>query len=1087
MNKKERTNSLKKRQRLQVPKTFTIMTMALGLSTSTYAVPNVHNPNYGGNESVTASIDSPNPSTAIYAQQKKVTIKGIVKDVNGEPIIGASIKEKGKNNGVITDIDGQFSISATEGSLLEISYLGHTTQVVKATIEKKMQITLKEDSKNLDEIVVIGYGTQKKVDLSGAVTTANTKLLNDRPVNTVGQALQGAVANMSVSIGSGQATDSPSYNIRGTTSINGGSPLVVIDGVVSSAGTLNHMNPTDIAQISVLKDAASAAIYGSRAAFGVILVTTKTGNKDKLTINYNNNFSFRSLTNQAEVITDPYIIAQTKNTMSYPWYNLYNNDQLEYAKKRSEDPSISPYFLNPNGTYSYFGNTDWFSEAYKSAAFSTIHNVDISGKTERVNYYFSGGYNYQDGMVKWGTDKYHRYNLRSKLDFKINDYWHISNNTSFMTSDYDSPDYLGSSYYWEVFRRNPLDVIYNPDGSYTKNSASVFGRLKEGGRDSDIQTTLTTQFATKIDIIKDVLWLNGTFNYTWSTSSSKGYSLPTAYCDGPERPTQYLNEVTSAYSNRATSRRLTYDVYGTFHKKFARLHDLTAMVGFNQEDFRYQSDSGSRKELISNSLPTLALATGDMNVGQSISTLALRSAFGRVNYSFDNKYILQFSARYDGTSRFPKKSRFAFNPSGSAAWVVSQEKFWEPLKDIVSFLKLRFSYGSLGNQDLSSYYAYLATMGSGKTSQILNGKQPVYVSAPGLVSGNLTWERVTTGDIGIDINFLNDRLSITADGYIRRTKDMLTQGASLPSVLGTSVPDENAADLKTKGWELTVNWRDKFNLADKPFNYGLSFNIGDSRAWITKFANKTGTLSDYYEGYEIGTIWGLETEGFFTSEEDIKNHADQSQVTSYPGTRPLAPGDLKFKDLNNDNKITKGKWTLEDHGDYKIIGNSRSRYNFGFTANADWNGFDFSIFLQGVLKKDYAPDSDDLYFWGIYSQPWTNVLKGNYYDRWTEDNPNGYYPRMKAYVAEYTEACIAQTRYLQNAAYVRLKNLSIGYTLPKSITERIKINRLRVFFSGDNLGVLTGLYKNYHVDPEGLGGQSYPLQRSYSFGLNVTF
>lgn len=797
----------------------------------------------------------------------------------------------------------------------------------------------------------------------------------------------------------------------------------------------------------------------------------------------------RKLTSMADVITDPYMVASTRNTMSYPWYNLYNADQLAYAKKVSEDPSVSPYYLNPDGTYSYFGSTDWFDEAYKDLSFSTNHTVDISGKTDKLNYYLSANYNFQDGMVKYGTDKFNRYNLRSKLDFKLTDWWTIGNNTSFVTSDYNSPNYLGSSYYWEVNRINPLDVISNPDGTWTQAGSKVFGRMIDGGRWNQQKNTFTTQFTTKIDIVKNILFLNGSFNYTAQKNAEKGYSLPVEYYDGPDRSPLYQDEISQAYLNHTDARTLTFDAYVTFHKLFNDKHDFTAMIGYNQENWREDYSSSSRKELMTSSLPSLDLATGDMNVSQNVYTIALRSGFGRLNYIYDNKYIVSFNGRYDGTSRFPHDSRYVFNPSGSVAWVLSQEKFFEPLRDVVDFLKFRFSYGSLGNQDLkNNYYAYLATMGSGKASQILNGKQPVYVSAPGLVSADLTWENVTTADWGMDINFLNNRLTATVDGYIRRTKNMLTAGASLPNVLGTSVPLANAADLKTTGWDLTINWRDRFKLAGKDFNYGLSFNIGDSRSWITKFSNETGTLNDYYVGWEIGDIWGLETEGFFTSQADIDNHADQSEVTSYLGTRPIEPGDLKFKDQNGDNKINKGAWTIDDHGDYKIIGNSRARYAFGFNLNGDWNGIDFSLFIQGVLKKNYNP-SGDLYFWGIYAQPWTNITEGNYYDRWTEENPNGYFPRFKSYVAEQSsyEAGIAQTRYLQNATYARLKNLSVGYTLPQKWTNKVNIDRLRIFFSGDNLCEITGLYKHYKIDPECLGGQMYPLQRSYSFGLNVTF
>ena len=1030
-------------------------------------------------------------AVAAPQQEKKISVTGNVKDAIGEPLIGVNVMVKGTTIGGITDANGNFSLSdVAPNAVVSISYIGYKTQEIALNGKTSVNVTLSEDSEALDEVVVIGYGTQKKADLSGAVATVPKKVLENRPVLTVGQALQGSVANLTVSIGSGQATDSPSFNIRGTTSINGGNPLVVIDGVVSSAEELNRMNPTDIGSISVLKDAASAAIYGSRAAFGVILVTTKTAGQEKLTINYNNNFAMRKLTGMADVITDPYLVASTRNTMSYPWYNLYNEEQLAYAKKVSEDPSTSPYLLNPDGTDDYFGSTDWFDEAYKNLAFSTNHTVDVSGKTDRINYYFSANYNFQDGMVKYGTDKYNRYNLRSKLDFKLTDWWTLGNNTSFVNSDYDSPNYLGNSYYWEVNRINPLDVTYNPDGSWTKAGSSVFGRLVDGGRWNQQKTTFSTQFTTKIDIIKDILFVNGSFNYSTNKNAEEGYSLPVDYYDGPDRPAAQQDPVSQAYLNHTNARTLTFDAYATFHKLFNDKHDFTAMIGFNQEDWRDNYTSASRKELISSSLPSLGLASGDMNVGQRIYSLSMRSVFGRLNYIYNNKYIVAFNGRYDGTSRFPHDDRYAFNPSGSVAWVLSEENFFEPVRDVVNFLKFRFSYGSLGNQDLKeNYYAYLATMGSGKISNILDGKQPIGVSAPGLVAGNLTWEKVTTADWGMDVNFLNNRLTATVDGYIRRTKDMLTAGAELPNVLGTSEPLENAADLKTTGWDLTISWRDNVKLAGKTLNYGLSFNIGDSRSWITKFSNDTGSLDSYYEGWEMGSIWGLETEGFFTSQEDIDNHADQTQVASYIGTRPLAPGDLKFKDLNEDGKIDKGAWTIDDHGDYKIIGNNRARYGFGFNMNADWNGFDLSLFVQGVLKKNYSP-SGDLYFWGIYAQPWTNITYGNYYDRWTEENPSqdAYFPRFKSYVAEGgSEAALTQTRYLQNATYARLKNLTFGYTLPRKWTDKANIQRLRLFFSGDNLCEITGLYKYYKLDPECLGGQMYPLQRSYSFGLNVTF
>lgn len=1027
-----------------------------------------------------------NEGIPVKQQEKKITVTGNIKDAKGEELIGVNILIKGTTTGATTDINGLFTLpNIPANAVLVVSYIGYNTQEVK--VQPNLSITLKEDNQLLNEVVVLGYGVQKKVNLSGSVATVSSKTLENRPVVNVGQALQGAVANMNVTIGSGKADDSPKFNIRGTTSLNGGTPLVVIDGIVSDKDQLNRMNPSDIDNISVLKDAASSAIYGSRAAFGVILVTTKTGKSEKLTINYNNSFVARTTTRMPEVITDPYDIATTRNTMSYPWYNLHNEEQLAYAKKRSEDPSISPYFVNPDGSYSYFGETDWMNEAYKNAGFSTMHNVDLSGKTDKLNYFFSGNYSFQDGMLKYGNDKYNRYNLRSKLDFKIANWWSISNNTSLVTSDYDYSRYMSTAYR-EINRINPMDVPRNPDGSWTKSGAGVLGRLQEGGRTKELQTTINTQFGTQIDFIKNVFFVKANFSYSSNKSKSNGYSLPVTYYLGAELPALYYDEITSASGSNTDTKHILYDIFATFQKTFNEKHALSALVGFNQEEYRYDKNTLSRKNLISTSLPSVGLATGDMSVGQSIETWALRGGFARLNYTFDDKYIIEFNGRYDGTSRFPKDQRYTFNPSGSLAWVMSREKFFEPIQDVVSFLKIRASYGSLGNQDVGAY-AYLATMKSDKISHILDGKQPVYVSAPGLVAGDLTWEKVTTSNIGLDVNFLSNKLTASADAYIRRTKDMLTVGATLPGVLGTAVPNQNAADLETKGWEVTIGWKDQFNLAGKPFSYGANFNLADSRAFITKFENETGTLDSKYKGMELGEIWGVNTLGFFSSEEDIKNHADQSWGTSYPGTRPLAPGDLKFEDINGDKKIDRGNWTINNHGDFHIIGNTQSRYTFGLSANAEWYGFDLSMFFQGVGKKDYMPGTSDLFFWGIYAQPWTNVTVGNFTDHWSEENPDGYFPRMKAYVAENSnqECGTSQTRYLQNAAYVRMKNLTLGYTLPKLLTDKIGINRLRVFFSGDNLFEISGLYKHYKVDPESLGGGVYPFQRSYSFGLNVTF
>ena len=647
---------------------------------------------------------------------------------------------------------------------------------------------------------------------------------------------------------------------------------------------------------------------------------------------------------------------------------------------------------------------------------------------------------------------------------------------------------MGSSYFWEINRIPTTDVPFNPDGTWTSAGAKALGRLQDGGRSNTEDIFLNTQFDTQLDVIKNVFFIKGNFAYNGRMNNYKTYTLPTSYYDGPGLLPLQMDPISSAAGSSYKEKHITFDVYGTFMKTFNK-HSVSAVVGFNQEEYRRETMSAGRDNLISSSLPSWALATGDMSVGHKVETWALRGAFGRLNYTFDNKYIIEFNGRYDGTSRFPKNDRFTFNPSGSAAWVISNEKFFEPIKSIVSFLKVKGSYGSLGNQMVGAY-EYIAQMESGsKTTPILDGTQPTWVSAPNLVSGSLTWEKVITKNLGVEVNFLSDRLSVVGEIYVRDTKDMLTPGQDLPSVLGTAVPNANAADLRTNGWEITVNWRDKFELAEKPFYYNVGFNLADSRTEITKFENKTGSLNNHFVGKKMGDIWGMETEGFFTSQEDIDNHPNQAMVTSYPGNRPLEAGDIKFKNRNGDDVIDWGQWTLEDPGDYYVIGNSNARYTFGITMGAEWNGFDFSAFFQGVGKKDYAPAPSDLYFFGIYSQPWTNITIGNYYDRWTPENPNGYFPRFKSYVSEGSsyELGVPQTKYLQNAAYIRLKNLTVGYTIPSSITQKVKIERLRIFFSGDNLFEISGLYKHYKIDPEGLGGQMYPFQRYFSFGMNLTF
>ncbi len=1038
-------------------------------------------------------------SSLLFAQQTfaQDRVKGKIVDSHGLSLSGVNVTVKGTQVGTITDVDGNYSIPVPQGKkVLSFSFMGYHSKDITMKNQSVINVTLESDNVGLDEVVVVGYGVEKKANLSGAVSTASTKMLDGRPVTTVGKALEGVVGNLNITLADGQANTLTNYNIRGYTSINGGGPLIVIDGIPSDGATLDKINPSDIETISVLKDAASAAIYGSRAAFGVILVTTKSGKAGTMKVNYNNNFTFRTPTTKPQYVMDPYTVAKDLNTMAVLQFVPYSENALQYAKQRSADPSLPGIIQDPSsGKWVGMGSTNWIDEVYKNYGYSNRHDIDISGKTDRLAYYFSGNYYDEDGMLKYNNDIMERYNLRSRLDFKLTNWWTLSNNTSYERDSYGRPSALNAnSFFYFVKELGALEVPRTPDGKWTSAGATSIGNLQDGGRYRSTNSVWQTQFTTKIDLLKDVLSAQADYSYVRTENYNGGYSLTVPYEVSPS-DIENWGERSDAWRGTSIAQQSAIDAYLNFNKTWGK-HYIGAMVGFNQENYRYDSFTANRYDLITGSIPSISLATGTMSMSEGITTWSLRSAFGRFNYIYNDKYILEFDGRYDGSSRFPSNDRFVFNPSGSAAWIISKENFFQPINNIVSFMKFRGSYGTLGNQSVGAY-AYIPTMSSGTTSVILDGTQPKYVSNPGLVAGDLTWEKVTTTNLGLDLNFLSNRLTTSVDVYRRDTKGMLTKGQTLPSVLGASVPQENAANLRTKGWEVSVGWKDAFQLAGRPFNYGASVVLSDNKTHITKYSNPTGTLSDYYVGKEMGEIWGLTTAGFFTSTDDIKNSADQTQVASRPGVNPIQPGDLKFEDLSKDGKINKGQWTLADHGDYKVIGNTTPRYTYGVNLNAEWNGIDLSAFFQGVGKRDYYPTSGsnmdaDFEFYSLYVTPWSQETVG-FLNHWTPENPTAYFPRMKAQIADNSdcELGINQTRYLQDASYIRLKNLTVGYTLPKLLTQRISIDRVRVFFSGDNLFTKSGLVSFFKVDPEEVGGAgaglNYSMQKSYSFGLNISF
>lgn len=1027
--------------------------------------------------------------------QQNGVCNGVVTDTTGETVIGASVVVKGTTNGTITGLDGDFSLSGvTKGSILVVSFVGYQKTEVKWN-GQPLTIVLKEDTKVLDEVVVVGYGTQKKANLSGAVAAVDGKVLQDRPITNIGQGLQGVVPNLNITMNNGGAPGATSsFNIRGNTSLNGGSPLVLVDNVQMDA---NLVNPDDIESISVLKDAASASIYGARAAYGVILITTKKGKKsDKPTVSLSATGYWQS----------PALTFHNVNSMQYLTMmdEAYQNDGgsghyfksqvYQYAEDYFNGKYDSPVFFDTaydTYKYGYCGNTDWWDELYKTS-FSQIYTANISGGNDRTTYYASVSMNDQGGILKAGDDKYNKYNANVNISSNITKWLNVSAKIAHTYTDelhptggttaMNSTAYSGLSSYSGMMKGDlsPLMPVKHPDGHYAGQGSytNPVAIMEQGGNAQYKQNDLWMTGAVKITPIKGLV-INA--DYTWNFYGKSSNQHVQNFYDYTAVPgTENYYPWTNPSSVTVTNNDDYYNAFNAFAEYTFSLkekHNFKVMVGYNQENKHKKYHYAGRKNLIDSSNPSLNLAYGDMAMNGSETHWSVNGFFARINYDYKGKYLLELNGRYDGSSKFPHGDRYAFFPSASVAWRVSEEKFWEPIRGWFDNFKLRASYGSLGNQalDESRYgnFPYLATYGiNTKYGALLNGTRPVAVSVPGLVSASFTWETVNQIDFGFDASFFGGRLNTSFDWYRRNTKDMLTAGQALPAVLGTSVPQENAADMKTVGWEVSLEWNDRLS---NGFGYHIKGVLSDYQASITKFSNPTKLLGTHYVGEKLNEIWGYVSNGLFQSDEDAKA-ADQSYLSG----GSWGAGDVKYEDLNNDGKIDIGKNTLDDSGDRKIIGNSTPRYSYGITAGFDYKGFDFEMFWQGIGKRDYWLGGSQ--FWG-FTDEWCTPLTSSL-DYWTEDNRDAYFPRLHHYGVNGGNHQVS-TRYLQNAAYLRLKNVVLGYTIPRSITEKVKISRLRVFVQGENLLTFTPLIDSY--DPETLNNMTYPINKKISVGLNLTF
>ena len=1028
------------------------------------------------------------------ANQRKVkNIPGIVLDAGGEPVIGVNIVERGTTNGVISDADGKFSINVPENAVLLVSYIGYRQQQVTVADKTALEIILIEDTQTLDEVVVVGYGTQKKVNLTGAISQVDAKIFESRPVTSAVTALQGTLSGVYITPSNGNPNSDISFNVRGTTSINGGDPLVLVDGIESS---MKLINQNDIERVTVLKDAAASSIYGVRAAFGVILVTTKKGaDDDDLKIRYNGNFSWSKATVMPDFVADSYTHAKFVNE-SLERENispLYNTVYFEAIKNYAENPTGKDYYVQDN-EYFYVGHFDWTEALIRTANPKQTHNVSLSGGSGKTSFYYSVGYSRQEGVLKVNPDIYERTNARLTVENHTYDWMKIGLKSVFNYAKMDEAHTYKDNVYHSVVFSSPLRPATSWQGDpaypeldryigYTFEDQNPEILLRDGGR--NILKSSEIILSPSIDLFPAENW-NIHLDYSYSKTDNdenrqrKRIDNLITY---KFLPTEGVTSDNSYEVKQAGRDYSAFNAYTDYSFSLAGKHTFKVMAGFNQEVTKYKSATSMRKSLLSQGLPSLSLGTGEQTVASDGYEWALRGGFARVNYSFSDKYLVELNGRYDGTSRFPKDDRFVFLPSFSLGWRLSEESFMSFAKPLFDNIKIRGSYGQLGNQMLTSsswsgnpkYYPFIPFLSNAlSTNYIFGTTTQIIINPSSLVPASLTWEKSTTVNGGVDLTLLSSRLNVSLDVYRRTTSDMLISQV-FPELLGAAAPVQNSGELQTNGWELTVNWRDKIG-AD--FSYNVGFSLFDAQAEITKYDGPKSTVNGFYEGKKIGEIWGYETVGIFTSDDAVSSSPSQSFIN----TGRWTAGDIKYNDRNHDGVVNNGANTIEDPGDLRVIGNATPRYNYGVTLYASYKDLYVNLFFQGVGKRDSWPSGQA--FWPVATQ-YFNTQQWFIDDSWTDDNTDTYFPIARARSVKNQQP---QTKYLQDASYMRFKNLTLGYSIPKRWIEKIKLSRAQVYFSGENLWEISRMKGPY--DPEQAandGATSYPFQRTYSIGVDLTF
>lgn len=978
-------------------------------------------------------------------EQKKEDRTGIVTDETGKPAPGVSVKIKGRNGGSVTDVNGQYKIDANAGDILVFSYIGFAVQEILVGAESRINVKLLPLDENLNDVVIVGYGTQKKVNLTGAVSQISGKDIAARPMGQTSASLQGMAPGVTVRQSSGRpGGDGGTIRIRGVGTLVDPNPLVMIDGI---EGSMNNIDPNLIESISILKDAASASIYGSRAANGVILITTKRAVGDQINVSYNNYIGWQEATNMPKLVDAlDHMLLTNEAYMNTGRTPLYSEALIQ---KYREQGGVSS---------DLYPNTDWQKETLTGSGLQQSHFLTIMGGTQKVKLLGSFGLFDQKGIIE--NSGFKRYTIRNNADITFSEKLKARIDLQFVNAITTDPAAASS----EIFQwmngipANQIGINQSGQWGVGWNGSNPISAARDGGTNrtrgpfGSLNATLN---------YKPVEWLEAEAAYSpkYALSSSKNFRKAIQSYLPNGAPSFLTPALTSLSQNKSESFYNNMRATVTASKTFGD-HSLKLLAGASREDYFNEWTTAFRDTYILPDYPVLNAGSAlNQQATGSEEEWALQSLFSRFNYVYKNKYLLEVNARYDGSSRFSSGNKYGFFPSASAGWRISEENFMAGLKNVVNEAKLRLSWGRLGNQNIGTYPSVTTILLESYTL----GKQIVNTAALNTLANKMiSWETTEEKNIGIDLTLFNN-LSITADYYRRRTSDILLQ-LDIPLIVGVAKPFQNAGIVDNKGWELGLAYKGKIN----DFNYNVSFNISDVKNTIvdTKGVNQTG-LTVNREGYSIGSLFGYQAEGLFASDAEVAAHAKQF------GT--VKAGDIRYKDQNGDNLI--------NEADKMVIGSTVPRLTYASNLSGSYKGFDLSVLIQGVGKANGYLAGPGILPFNVGGAIGGTIREDNK-DRWTPDNPNAKYPRL-AFGETNNEQ--VSTFFLKKASYLRIKNVQVGYTLPVGIAQKMALKRLRVFANGSNLSSFDRFWEGYDVEAPVGAGNIYPQVKVYSFGLEATF